>query len=154
MRDRDGGVGEGFSCPKWDNWGRSGVQTRTAAGASGVSNETPAGGSGVRNRTPESRSTGRSVAPEPGSGWLVGVPVGIRRATEVPILIILLGRDGRSRLGTGGRMHADPVRPVLRLLIACLDADGVGAALGYPEFLEPRNTRRGRTTGPTSVSSL
>ena len=143
MRDRDGGAGEGFICRKWDNWGRSGVQTRTAAGDSGVSNETPA-----------SRSKGQSVAPEPGSGWLVGVPVGIRRATEVPILIILLGRDGRSRLGTGGRMHADPVRPVLRLLIACLDADGVGAALGYPEFLEPRNTRRGRTTGPTSISSL
>ena len=40
-------------------------------------------------------------------------------------------------------MHADPVRPVLRLLIACLDADGVGAALGNPEFLQTRNTRRG-----------
>ena len=35
----------------------------------------------------------RSVAPEPGSGWLVGVPVRIPGATEVPVLIILLGRD-------------------------------------------------------------
>jgi len=56
----------------------------------------------------------RSVAPELGSGWLVGVPVRIRRATEVPIVIILLGRDGRSRLWTGGRMNADSVQPVLR----------------------------------------
>ena len=121
-----------------------------------VPNGTNGAGSGVRNRTPAGALTVRSGAPEPGSGWLVGVFVHVRRADKVPVQFILprLRPDCPHWLGTGGCVHADAVRPFLRLLIACLDADGVGAALGYPEFLEPRNTRRGRTTGPTSVSSL
>jgi len=83
--------------------GRVSVDTNVSTGVAQVS------GSGHLPRT----SAVRSVAPEPGSGWLVGVPVRIPGATEVPIVIILLGRDGRSRLGTGGRMHADPVQTVL-----------------------------------------
>ena len=112
---------------------------------SGVTFVTPEGCSGVQTRTPESHSLGRSVAPRPGGGRMVGVLVHVRWAAKVPVPVILLRlrRNGPHGLGTGGCVDPDAVRPVLRCLRAFLGADGVSAALGNPEFLKPRNPRRG-----------
>ena len=82
--------------------------------------------------------------------------VHVRRADKAPVPVILLRlrRDGSHGLGTGGCVHADAVRPILRCLRACLRADGVSAALGNPEFLKPRNPRRGRTSGAPPISPI
>ena len=72
---------------------------------SGVTFVTPEGCSGVQTRTPESHSLGRSVAPRPGGGRMVGVLVHVRRATKVPVPVILLQlrRDGPNGMGTDGK---------------------------------------------------
>ena len=72
--------------------------------------------SGVTFVTPETHSTGRSVAPRPSGGWMVGVLVHVRRPAKAPVPVILLrlSPDCPHWLGTGGRIHAHAVRPVLR----------------------------------------
>ena len=71
--------------------------------------------------------------------------VHVRRPAKAPVPVILLRLRGNCLhgLGTGGCVDADAVRPVLRCPRAFLGTDGVGAALGNPEFLKPRNPRRG-----------